>query len=181
MKLIIQIPCYNEADTLPDTLAALPTELPGIDVIEILVIDDGSRDDTAAVAAELGVHHVVRFPANRGLARAFAAGLEAAVLNGADIIVNTDADNQYLGADVARLVEPILDGRADLVVGDREVAAGALVLARQTTAAEAGELGCLAAAGTHIPDATSGFRALHARGGAAHPRAEQLLLHAWKR
>lgn len=159
MKLIIQIPCYNEAETLPVTLAALPTELPGIDEVELLIIDDGSRDDTAAVAAELGVHHIVRFPANRGLARAFAAGLEAAVLNGADIIVNTDADNQYLGADVARLVEPILDGRADIVVGDREVAAVPSFSPAKRRLQRFGSWVVSRASGTQIPDATSGFRA----------------------
>lgn len=159
MKLIIQIPCYNEAETLPITLAALPTELPGIDELQILVIDDGSSDDTATVAAELGVHHIVRFPANRGLARAFAAGLEAAALTGADIIVNTDADNQYLGADVARLVEPILEGRADIVVGDRDVAEVPSFSPTKRQLQRLGSWVVSRASGTHIPDATSGFRA----------------------
>jgi glycosyltransferase involved in cell wall biosynthesis len=159
VKLIIQIPCYNEAETLPVTLAALPKELPSIDEVEILVIDDGSTDDTAAVAAEIGVHHVVRFPANRGLARAFAAGLEAAVRNGADIIVNTDADNQYLGADVARLVEPVLDGRADIVVGDREVAEVPTFSPSKRRLQMLGSWVVSHASGTDIPDATSGFRA----------------------
>ena len=159
MKVIIQIPCYNEAETLPITLAALPDELPGVDVVEYLVIDDGSVDDTAAVAAQLGVHHIVRFAGNRGLARAFAAGLEASVLNGADIIVNTDADNQYLGADVARLVEPILEGRADIVVGDREVGAVPSFSPLKRRLQTFGSWVISRAAGTHIPDATSGFRA----------------------
>ena len=122
MKCIIQIPCYNEARTLPETVAALPRSLPGIDVLEYLVIDDGSTDGTAQVAVDLGVHHVVRQPCNRGLARAFAAGLEASLQSGADIVVNTDADNQYVGEDIVRLVEPILAGRAEIVVGDRRVA-----------------------------------------------------------
>ena len=159
MKLIIQIPCYNEADTLPLTLADLPRSLPGVDRIEYLVVDDGSHDDTAEVARALGVHHVVQFARNRGLARAFAAGLEASVLNGADIIVNTDADNQYQGADVARLVEPILDGKADIVVGDREVADVPSFSPLKRRLQRIGSWVLCRAAGTDIPDAASGFRA----------------------
>ena len=159
MKLIIQIPCYNEADTLPLTLADLPRSLPGVDRIEYLVVDDGSHDDTAEVARALGVHHVVQFARNRGLARAFAAGLEASVLNGADIIVNTDADNQYQGADVARLVEPILEGRADIVVGDREVADVPSFSPLKRRLQRIGSWVLSRAAGTDIPDAASGFRA----------------------
>src|SRR5215467_15105357 len=122
VKLIIQIPCFNEEGSLAETMAALPRSLPGIDVIETLVIDDGSTDRTADVARDAGATYLLRFPVNLGLARAFSAGLDAALKLGADVIVNTDADNQYRGADVARLVEPILAGRADMVIGDREVA-----------------------------------------------------------
>jgi len=113
MKLIIQIPCYNEENTLSYTLRDLPRQLPGIDEIEYLVIDDGSQDRTAEVAREWGVHHIVRLKQNCGLAHAFQTGLEAAIRAGADIIVNTDADNQYRGEDVRRLVEPILAGEAE--------------------------------------------------------------------
>ncbi len=122
MKLIIQIPCYNEAASLPATLRDLPRKLAGFDQVEWLVVDDGSTDDTEAVASMVGVDHVVRLPQNMGLARAFAAGLEAAVEQGADIIVNTDADNQYCADDIDKLVEPLLRGRADIVVGARPVA-----------------------------------------------------------
>ena len=120
MKLIIQIPCLNERETLPQTIADLPRQVQGIDVIEVLIVDDGSTDGTAERAAELGVHHILRFPKNRGLAAAFMAGIDAGVRLGADIIVNTDADNQYCGSDIPKLIRPILDGKADLVVGDRQ-------------------------------------------------------------
>src|SRR6185436_16110896 len=120
MKLIIQIPCFNEEQTLPATLHDLPREVPGIDTVEWLVIDDGSSDRTVEVAREGGVHHVVRMTNNRGLAAAFQAGLDACLKLGADVIVNTDADNQYVGADIPKLVEPITAGHADMVVGDRE-------------------------------------------------------------
>src|SRR5438309_2045423 len=122
MKLIIQIPCFNEEEQLPTTLAALPRELPGIDELEWLVIDDGSSDRTVEVARAHGVDHIVRLTNNKGLATAFQAGLDACLKLGADIIVNTDADNQYYGGDVVKLVGPILRGDADMVVGDREVA-----------------------------------------------------------
>src|SRR5579883_2605578 len=121
MKLIIQIPCFNEAAQLPATLAALPRSLPGFDEVQWLVIDDGSSDQTAAVARACGVDHIVRLTNNKGLAAAFQAGLDACLKLGADVIVNTDADNQYCGGDIGRLVAPILAGRADMVVGDREV------------------------------------------------------------
>jgi glycosyltransferase involved in cell wall biosynthesis len=120
LKLIIQIPCLNERDTRAETIADLPRHLDGIDEIEVLIVDDGSSDGTAQRAAELGVHHIVRFPQNRGLARAFTAGIDAGVKLGADIIVNTDADNQYRGSDIAALIEPILARRAELVIGDRQ-------------------------------------------------------------
>lgn len=159
-KLIIQIPCFNEAATLPPTLRDLPRSIPGIDVIEYLVVDDGSRDDTAAVARAHGVHHVVQFERNRGLAAAFRAGLEESLRQGADIIVNTDADNQYQAADIATLVRPIVEGRAELVVGDRGV--GALphfsYLKRRLQVLGSWVIG--RAAELRTPDATSGFRAL---------------------
>jgi len=160
VKLIIQIPCYNEAATLPETVADLPRSLPGIDCIEYLVVDDGSTDDTARVARELGVHHVVRFTGNRGLAQAFAAGLDACLVRQADIIVNTDADNQYVGADIARLVEPILAGRADMVVGDRQVASVPSFSPLKRSLQRLGSWVISRAAGAAIPDAASGFRAL---------------------
>ncbi len=160
MKLIIQIPCYNEAATLPETVADLPRSLPGIDCIEYLVVDDGSTDGTARVARELGVHHVVRFTGNRGLAQAFAAGLDACLVRQADIIVNTDADNQYVGADIARLVEPILAGRADMVVGDRQVASVPSFSPLKRSLQRLGSWVISRAAGAAIPDAASGFRAL---------------------
>ncbi len=160
MKLIIQIPCLNEAKTLPSTLAQLPKEIPGISSIELLVIDDGSTDGTAQVARSLGVQHVVKFEKNRGLAAAFMAGIDAATKAGADVIVNTDADNQYQGADIARLVEPIVAGRAQIVVGDRGV--GSLPnfspLKRKLQVFGSSVVG--RAAGLSTPDATSGFRAL---------------------
>ena len=120
-KLIIQIPCLNESKTLPDTLCVLPRHMPGIDCIETLIIDDGSSDDTVDVARQCGVDHIVRFTGHRGLAQAFAAGLDACLHLGADVIVNTDADGQYPAEDIARLVAPILSGEADLVIGDRGV------------------------------------------------------------
>lgn len=159
MKLIIQIPCYNEEATLPATVRDLPRSLPGIDVIELLVIDDGSTDRTAAVAREMGVHHIISFQQNQGLAAAFQAGLEAALAAGADIIVNTDGDNQYYGADVARLVEPILAGHAQIVVGDRGVAALAHFSPLKRWLQRFGSWVVERAAGIPIPDATSGFRA----------------------
>ena len=121
MKLIVQIPCLNEENTLPATLADIPRSIAGIDEVELLVIDDGSTDRTVEVAREHGVEHIVRLTNNKGLAAGFQAGLDACLKLGADIIVNTDADNQYSGADVAKLVAPVLAGEADIVVGDRRV------------------------------------------------------------
>lgn len=121
MKLIIQIPCLNEAESLPATLAALPKQIPGVDVIEILVIDDGSTDNTSEVARANGVHHVVRLTKRKGLATVFATGLDACLKRGADIIVNTDADGQYKGEDIPRLIEPIIAGKADIVIGNRDI------------------------------------------------------------
>jgi len=159
VKLVIQIPCYNEEATLPQTMRDLPGALPGVDAIEYLVVDDGSTDRTVEVAQESGVHHVVRLKQHRGLAHAFQAGLEAALAAGADVIVNTDADNQYAGEDIARLVQPILEGRAEIVVGDRGVAALEHFSPPKRFLQRLGSWVVEQAAGTPIPDATSGFRA----------------------
>ncbi len=159
MKLIIQIPCYNEESTLPRTLGDLPRALPGIDEIEILVVDDGSTDRTAEVARSLGVHHVVSLRQHQGLAAAFARGLDAALKAGADIIVNTDADNQYRGDDISRLVQPIVDGRADIVIGDRGVDVVKHFSWPKRVLQHWGSWVVERAAGIPIPDATSGFRA----------------------
>jgi len=161
-KLIIQIPCYNEEETLPGTLDALPRRIDGIDRIEYLIIDDGSTDRTADVAREWGVHHLVRFPHNRGLARGFAAGLDASIRLGADIIVNTDADNQYCADDIEKLIRPILDGEAEIVVGERPIAQIADFSFVKKRLQRLGSWVVRRASGTRIPDATSGFRA-HSR------------------
>jgi len=160
VKLIIQIPCYNEADTLPQTVADLPRALPGIDCIEYLIIDDGSRDATVKVAREIGVHHIVQLPHNMGLANAFSTGLEACILRGADLIVNTDADNQYVGAEIHRLIEPILAGRAELVIGDREVATIESFSPIKRLLQQLGSWVVSQAAMLRVPDAASGFRAM---------------------
>jgi glycosyltransferase involved in cell wall biosynthesis len=160
VKCIIQIPCYNEALTLHETVAALPTALPGVDIVEVLVIDDGSTDDTAQVAQQIGVHHVVRHLRNLGLARAFMTGLDTAIQLGADIIVNTDADNQYVGADIALLVAPIVAGEAELVIGDRGVGQVEHFSALKRGLQRLGSWVISQAAGMQVPDATSGFRAL---------------------
>jgi len=158
-KLVIQIPCLNEAATLPVTLADLPRSLPGFDTIELLVIDDGSTDGTSEVAREHGVHRVVRFPVRRGLARAFEAGLRESLAMGADVIVNTDADNQYAGADVARLVEPIVAHRADMVVGTRPIDSIAHFSPLKKLLQRLGSSVVRALSAADVPDATSGFRA----------------------
>ena len=163
MKLIIQIPCFNEEQTLPATLAALPRALPGVDSIEVLVIDDGSHDGTAAVARAAGVKHVIGLPRNVGLARAFAAGLETSLRVGADIIVNTDADNQYYAGDMAALIAPILEGRAELVIGDRGVKNLAEFSPLKRWLQGAGSWVVGQASGLVVPDATSGFRAISRR------------------
>jgi glycosyltransferase involved in cell wall biosynthesis len=160
MKLIIQIPCYNEGDHLPETLAALPRGIEGVDLIEYLVIDDGSRDETTEVARQLGVHHIVRHRTNRGLAAAFRSGLERALREGADIIVNTDADNQYDGRDIAALVGPILSGQADIVVGDRGVRNNAHFGPLKRQLQRLGSATVQRLSRTQIPDAVSGFRAI---------------------
>jgi glycosyltransferase involved in cell wall biosynthesis len=159
MKLIIQIPCLNEEEALPVTLRELPREIEGFDAVEWLIIDDGSTDRTIDVAREHGVDHIVRLTNNKGLASGFQAGLDAALKLGADVIVNTDADNQYYGADVAKLVAPILAGNADMVVGDREV----MTIEHFSPATKAlqrlGSWVVRQASQTTVPDTTSGFRA----------------------
>ena len=160
MKLIIQVPCYDEGDHLPETIAALPRTIEGVDVVQFLVIDDGSRDDTSNVATRLGVHHIVRHRTNRGLAAAFRSGIDRALAEGADIIVNTDADNQYDGRDIAALVAPIVRGEADIVVGDRGVGGNVHFgpIKRRLQGLGSATVGRLS--NTRIPDAVSGFRAL---------------------
>jgi len=162
-KVIIQIPCYNEEGTLAETLSSLPRTLPGVDVIETLIIDDGSRDDTAGVARRAGVNYLLRFPTNQGLAKAFSAGIDAALKLGADIIVNTDADNQYSGEDVGRLIAPILDRQADMVVGDRAPHRVRHFGLCKRFLQRAGSWTVRVLSGTNVPDATSGFRAFSAR------------------
>lgn len=159
MKLIIQIPCYNEAETLAITLNDLPKELNGIDIIEYLIINDGSNDETPHVAKDWGVHHIVNFKCNRGLAKAFMAGLDACLRNGADIIVNTDADNQYCAADIAELIKPILAGQADIVIGARPIDKTVHFSFIKKLLQRLGSWVVRKASRTDIPDAPSGFRA----------------------
>ncbi len=159
MKLIIQIPCLNEESTLPATIADLPRQIEGVDEVELLVIDDGSSDRTVEVAREHGVEHIVRLTNNRGLAAAFQAGLDACLKLGADLIVNTDADNQYSGADVPKLVAPILAGEADMVVGDRQVARIDHFSSAKKSLQRIGSWVVRRLSGTEIADTTSGFRA----------------------
>ncbi len=160
MKLIIQIPCFNEQATLPTTLAALPRELDGVDAVEWLVVDDGSEDDTVAVASRLGVDHIVHLPRNRGLAAAFVAGLEASIDAGADIIVNTDADNQYCAADIPALIQPILEGEAQIVVGERPIAEIPQFSLVKKILQRLGSWVVRRVSGTEVPDSPSGFRAM---------------------
>jgi glycosyltransferase involved in cell wall biosynthesis len=159
MKLIIQIPCFNEADQLPSTLAGLPRVVQGFDDVQWLIVDDGSVDETVAVARAHGVDHVVRLPNHKGLATAFQAGLDAALKLGADVIVNTDADNQYEGADVHKLVAPIVEGRADMVVGDRQVGGNEHFSPGTRVLQRLGSWVVRQASATRVPDVTSGFRA----------------------
>ena len=159
MKLIVQIPCYNEEETLPQTVADIPRSIEGIDSIELLIIDDGSTDRTIAVAKELGVEHIVENKINMGLARTFRRGLDACLHLGADIIVNTDGDNQYNGEDIAKLVKPILDGRADLVIGDRQTSKVAHFSKAKKLLQWLGSGVVRKLAGIWVPDTVSGFRA----------------------
>lgn len=160
MKLIIQIPCLNEAKTLGIALAELPRSVPGIDKVEILIVDDGSTDDTVAVARAAGVDHIVRHPANFGLARAFMTGLDTSLKLGADIIVNTDADNQYCAADIPALVAPILEGRAEYVIGTRPIARIEHFSPVKKFLQKLGSYVVRRISGTRVEDAPSGFRAL---------------------
>lgn len=159
MKLIIQIPCYNEAETLEIALNDLPKHIDGIDEIEYLIINDGSKDNTVEVAKRWGVHYVVNFKQNRGLAKGFMAGLDACLRNGADIIVNTDADNQYNGEDIEKLVRPILDGEADIVIGERPIDQTAHFSPLKKKLQHIGSWTVRVASHSDIPDAPSGFRA----------------------
>jgi len=159
MKLIVQIPCLNEEATLPATLRDIPRSIPGIDKVEIRIIDDGCTDNTVKVARDMGVEHIVQFPANRGLGHAFAAGIDRCLALGADIIINTDGDNQYYGGDIPRLVQPILEHRAHLVIGDREpekVAHFSFIKKKMQTL---GSKVVSFLAGIRVPDVASGFRA----------------------
>lgn len=167
MKLIIQIPCLNEAETLTIALDALPKKIDGIDEIEILIIDDGSTDDTVRVAKEWGVNYIVSFPKNKGLAKGFMAGIDACIRNGADIIVNTDADNQYCGDDIEKLVRPILDNEAEIVIGERPIDDIDDFSPLKKKLQHFGSFVVRKASATDIPDAPSGFRAF-SRDAALH-------------
>jgi glycosyltransferase involved in cell wall biosynthesis len=160
MKLIVQIPCLNEEATLPETLRAIPRAIPGVDEVEVLVIDDGSTDRTSEVARCNGADHLVRFTRRKGLAYGFMAGLDACLRLGADLIVNTDADNQYPGHEIPRLIAPILAGQADMVVGDRGVAEVAHFSWTKRRLQTLGSWVVRKVSGTAVPDTTSGFRAL---------------------
>jgi len=160
MKLIIQIPCHNEAQVIAETIKSLPSSLDGFDTIEYLVIDDGSTDGTANIARSSGVHHLVNLPSHMGLAAAFTYGLDACIKQGADVIVNTDADNQYRSEDICLLVKPILEGKAQLVVGDRGVATLEAFSPFKRLLQRIGSWVVGQITGIEIPDATSGFRAL---------------------
>ncbi len=160
MKLIIQIPCHNEAQVITHTIESLPTSLDGFDCIEYLVVDDGSDDGTADIAVAAGAHYLVSLPGHMGLAAAFTSGLDACIKQGADVIVNTDADNQYHAEDISLLVKPILDGRAQIVVGDRGVATSGNFSPYKRVLQRMGSWVVGQVSGMNIPDATSGFRAL---------------------
>jgi len=159
LKLIIQIPCLNEEETLPQTIRDIPKNIPGISKIELLVIDDGSTDRTVEVAKKCGVHHIVSFTGHRGLARAFSAGIDQSLALKADIIVNTDADNQYKGSDIAKLVQPILEGKADMVIGTRNIHEHKEFSFTKKQLQKLGSWVVRKLSGTKIKDTTSGFRA----------------------
>lgn len=165
IKLIIQIPCFNEEHTLPETIGDLPSKIEGIDIIETLIIDDGSTDRTIEVAKELGVDHIIQNTNNRGLARSFSKGLDACLGLGADIIVNTDGDNQYAGKDIPKLVQPIIDGKAQIVIGDRQTHKIEHFSAFKKFLQKLGSRVVRQLSGTDIPDVVSGFRAI-SRGAA---------------
>ena len=159
MKLIIQIPCYNEAETLQVALDHLPRQIDGVDEIEVLIINDGSKDDTVQVARDWGVNHIVSFKQNKGLAKGFMAGIDACLHLGADIIVNTDADDQYCGEDIAKLVEPILKEKADIVIGERPIDETEHFSWKKKMFQHLGSWVVRVVSNTDIPDAPSGFRA----------------------
>jgi glycosyltransferase involved in cell wall biosynthesis len=159
MKVIVQIPCLNEEATLPAVISDIPRLIPGVDLIEILVIDDGSTDGTGELARTLGVDHVIGFARNRGLGRAFAAGFDACLMLGADIIVNTDGDNQYFGGDIPELVRPIVTGRADIVIGDRQTENIAHFSSSKRYMQRLGSRVISRLASVDVPDVASGFRA----------------------
>ena len=159
MKLIVQIPCFNEEHTLPQTVADIPRHIDGVDAVEILVVDDGSTDRTAAVAREIGVDHIVSHSRNRGLALSFMTGVEACLQLGADIIVNTDGDNQYCGADIPALIRPVLEKKADMVIGDRKTDTIEHFSFVKKKLQKAGSMMVRLLSQTRVPDAVSGFRA----------------------
>lgn len=167
MKLIIQIPCYNEEKTLTQTFEDLPKNIEGIDKIEYLIINDGSTDKTVEVAREIGIHHIITFKQNKGLAKGFMAGIDACLNLGADIIVNTDADNQYCGNDIEKLVKPILDNKADIVIGERPIDTTEHFSKKKKMLQHFGSWVVRVASNTDIPDAPSGFRA-YSREAALH-------------
>ena len=160
MKVVIQIPCFNEEEVLPLALSALPDSIDGIDEVEVLIIDDGSKDDTVKVAKEFGVHHIVSIPENMGLANAFMMGIDAALKAGADIVVNTDADNQYDARDITKLVQPILTSGADIVVGARPISQIEHFSPLKKFLQKVGSWVVRYASQTQIQDAPSGFRAI---------------------
>lgn len=160
MKLIIQIPCFNEQETLHIALAALPREVEGFDTVEWLVINDGSSDETVRVASENGVDHIVNFSKNQGLAKAFMAGVSECLAQGADVIVNTDADNQYEADDIPKLVTPVLEGKADYVIGARPISKTEHFSSTKKLLQKLGSWVVRVASGTDIADAPSGFRAM---------------------
>jgi glycosyltransferase involved in cell wall biosynthesis len=159
MKLIVQIPCFNEEETLPATFNDIPKQIDGVDVVEILIVDDGSTDKTIEVAKKLGIHHIIVNKKNKGLARTFRTGINECLKLGADIIVNTDGDNQYAGWDIPKLIQPILEGKADIVVGDRNTSKVAHFSPFKKFLQWIGSYVVKTLSGVNVPDAVSGFRA----------------------
>lgn len=159
MKLVVQIPCFNEEETLPLVVNSIPKKIPGVDSVEILVIDDGSKDKTVQVAKKLGVHHILKHRGNKGLAKSFADGIHYSLMIGADIIVNTDADNQYPQKDIPKLIQPVIDGKADIVVADRQTGKIAHFSRVKKFFQHFGSSVVRELSGTKVPDAVSGFRA----------------------